>query len=135
MKTEFIKERCQRFIKRNEHPQGKSVNDCVVRALTTATGEDYLEIRRQLNRAKKELGFKSYKDHFFIDKYLKDYEKLSFKAQKGEPRTKVNDFVDAHHKGTFVLSVRGHVTCVKNGDLIDTWDCGYLSVYKAWKLA
>ena len=50
------------FIKFNAHPKGLSVKDCVVRAVSTAFKKDYLEVRRDLNRAKRELGYSSYKD-------------------------------------------------------------------------
>src|SRR5690554_7644771 len=55
----------------NAHPKGLKTTDCVVRAIATATNSEYMEIRRDFNRRKRELGYTSYKD----TKYLYDYFK------------------------------------------------------------
>jgi len=39
----------------NAHPKGIKTTDCVVRGISTATNSDYLEVRRELNRKKKEV--------------------------------------------------------------------------------
>lgn len=126
--------RTKNFIQSNPHPKGKRVGDCVVRAIVHAFNRDYLEVRRELNQFKKEVGCKTYKDHDFIYEYLKDYEEIKFKAEIGKPRTKVWDFLKEHPTGTFILKVRHHVTAVIDGYLKDSWDCGYLTVYKAWRI-
>jgi len=127
--------RTENFIKINVHPKGLDVKDCVVRAVSTAFEKDYLETRRELNRAKRILGFESYKDRKFLYEYLKDYTRLLFKSVPGKPRVKVHDFMKVCPSGTFIVSVRGHVTVVKDGTLIDSWDCGYLTVYTAWRIS
>ncbi len=127
--------RTENFIKFNAHPKGLQVKDCVVRAVSTAFRKDYLEARRELNRAKRDLGYSSYKDRKFLYDYLKGYERLLFKGVSGQERTKVRNFLAEHPKGTYIVSVRGHVTTVIDGFLYDTWDCGYLTVYTAWKIA
>lgn len=122
------------FVKFNPHPKGISTTDCVVRACCIAFDKDYLETRRELNKAKHELGYSSYKDRKFLYDYLKNYERLKFKAISGQPREKLYEFANAHPTGTYVVSVRGHATCVKDGKLLGTWDCGYLTVYSAWRI-
>lgn len=47
----------------NAHPKGIKTTDCVVRGISTATSSDYLEVRRELNRKKKELGSQVIKIH------------------------------------------------------------------------
>jgi len=126
--------RTKNFIKFNAHPKGLSVKDCVVRAVSTAFEKDYMETRRELNRAKKELGYSSYKARKFLYDYLASYDRLLFKRTPGQPRTKVVDFLREHPQGTFIVSVRGHVTTVRDGYLVDSWDCGYLTVYTAWRV-
>lgn len=122
------------FIQSNPHPKGKRVGDCVVRAIVHAFDKDYMETRRELNQFKREYGHQSYKDHDFISDYLKDYEQIKFKAVTGQPRDKVHDFMKKYPTGTYILKVRHHVTVVIDGFLKDSWDCGYLTVYKAWKI-
>ena len=119
----------------NAHPKGIKTGDCVVRAIATATKKDYLECRRELNQAKRELGHSAYKDTKFLYDYLKDYPRLIFKPVKGEPRIKGSDFTELHPKGTYILKMAGHITACIDGVILDTWDCTYRSVYTAWEIA
>ena len=118
----------------NPHPQGKNVGDCVVRAISTATNSDYMEIRRELNRRKRELRYTSYKDTKFLYDYLKGYPRLIFKPIKGEPRIKGSDFTELHPKGNYILKMAGHITTCVDGVILDTWDCSCRSVYTAWEI-
>jgi len=118
----------------NAHPKDIKTTDCVVRSISTATNSDYLEVRRELNRKKKELGFSSYKDTQFLYEYLKGYPRLIFKPVKGYPRIKGSDFTELHSKGTYILKMAGHITACIDGVILDTWDCSYRSVYTAWEI-
>jgi len=118
----------------NRHPKGIETSDCVVRAISTALDIDYLDCRRNLNRSKRELGFNSYKESKFLYKYLQGFPRLIFKAIKGEPRIKADDFTMLHPKGTYIVKLAGHITCIIDGVILDTWDCGYRSVYTAWEV-
>jgi len=122
------------FVEYNAHPKNLFVKDCVVRAVCTTFKKDYMETRKELNRAKRKLGYKSYKDTRFLYDYLKDYKRLKFKAVKGFPRIKVYDFMLMHPHGTYLLKLAGHVTTCINGDCFDNWDCTYLTVYTAWEI-
>jgi hypothetical protein len=122
------------FKEHNAHPKGIKTTDCVVRAISTALNQDYLECRRELNQAKRELGYSSYKDTKFLYNYLKDNPRLIFKPVKGEPRIKGSDFTKLHPKGTYILKMAGHITACIDGVILDTWDCTYRSVYTAWEI-
>lgn len=118
----------------NRHPKGLSVKDCVVRAVSTAFDKDYIETRLDLNRTKRKLGYTSYKEKAFLREYLKDYERLLFKATPGKPRLKLGEFADNHRSGTYIVKVRHHVVAVIDGVILDTFDSSYLTVYTAWKI-
>lgn len=118
----------------NAHPKGIKTTDCVVRAISTSGNTDYNTCRRELNQLKRDWGFTSYKDTKFLYKYFEGYSRLIFKAIKGEPRIKGTDFTKLHPKGTYVLKMTGHVTCCKDGVILDIWDCSYRSVYTAWEI-
>ncbi len=118
----------------NAHPKGLKTGDCVVRAVTTAFGTDYLETRRKLNHARSDRGFTSYKDTKFIYDFLQGYERILFKAQKGKPRTKGTDFCKLYPVGKYIVKMAGHITCCIDGVIHDTWDCSYRTVYTAWKI-
>lgn len=119
----------------NAHPKGLKTGDCVVRAIATATDKDYLEVRRNLNHTRNDRGFTSYKDTKFLYDYLKDYERILFKSEKGKPRIKGTDFCKLYSKGKYIIKMAGHITCCINGVILDTWDCTYRTVYTAWKIA
>jgi hypothetical protein len=136
MDLSLIYHKTENFRFYNAHPNGLKVKDCVVRAVCTAFEKDYMETRRELNRAKTELGFDSYKDHDFLRIWLEKlgYETIKFKAHEGKAREKLWEFLDGHKEGTYIVKVRSHISCIKNGELLDTWDCGYLTIYGAWRV-
>ena len=119
---------------KNPHPKGIKTTDCVVRAIALALDNDYLETRRELNRLKRELGFDRYKENKFVYKYLEDYERIIIRAEKGKPRVKGYDFIELYPKGTYIVSMAGHLSVIEDGVLYDLWDCRYRSVYTAWKV-
>jgi hypothetical protein len=118
----------------NAHPKELRVNDCVVRAYCTATGKEYNESRRELNKARKELGCSSYKEKDFANKFYSKYEKLSFPAKKGCNRMNGFLFAIEYPKGNYILNMAGHHTCCVDGVILDTWDCTNKCVYNAWKI-
>ncbi len=121
---------------RNPHPEGKRVTDCVVRAITIAVEGDYLEVRKHLNRIKKELKETSYQNRKFIDKYTKlnGWKKISFPAVKGVPRLRGKDFVKQYPEGTYILKLARHVVAVVDGVYLDTWDSTEKMIYNAWEV-
>lgn len=122
------------FKEYNVHPKGIRTGDCVVRAIATASGKDYVECRRELNQKKREWNFTSYKDTQFLYRYFESSPRLIFKAVKGQPRIKGSDFCELHPKGTYILKMAGHVAACIDGVILDTWDCSYRSVYTAWEI-
>lgn len=122
------------FIEKNIHPQGKIVGDCVVRAYALALNKDYMEARKELNRLKRKLNFRSYKDRSFLKELYKNYEKLSFPAQKGYSRMNGFTFMLDYPKGTYILNMARHHTVCIDGNIYDTWDCTDKCVYNAWRI-
>jgi hypothetical protein len=125
------------FIFNNPHPKGKLVKDCVKRALAIATGKDYMEIQRELNRLKKITGCQIFNERgnfkYYIEKVLK-CTKLSFPAEKGKERMNGYQFTLEYPKGIYILRMAGHLTCCKDGVINDTWDCSDKCVYNAWEV-
>lgn len=119
----------------NPHPKGIKTSDCVVRAVALAFDKDYLEARRELNKAKRESKFDSYKDTKFIYDYLKEYERLIIAVERGKPRMKADEFVLKYGKGTYIVKMAKHIACIKDGKLLDTWDSSEKTIYTAWKIS
>lgn len=120
----------------NPHPEKKSVTDCVVRAVALAVDGEYLEVRKHLNRIKKDLKESSYKNGKFMHKYAKlnGWNKISFPAIKGVPRLRGEDFVKRYPKGTYILNLAGHIVTVIDGVYLDTWDSTNNMIYNAWEV-
>lgn len=120
----------------NPHPKGKDVSDCVKRSICLATDRDYMEIQRELNAIKREIGAKKFSNievvEAFMDRYL--YPRQSFPAVKGKPRMNGKRFCEQYSKGRYVLRMAGHLAACINGKIYDTFDCTEKCVYSAWKI-
>ena len=121
----------------NVHPKGLLVSDCVKRAITKATGKDYMEVQRELNRCKKITGCEQYNHNknwkYYIEKQLHG-KQLSFPAVKGVSRMNGHLFCTMFPKGSYILRMAKHLSCCVDGVIYDTWDCRDKCVYAAYKI-
>lgn len=121
----------------NPHPKGKIVGDCVKRAITLATGKDYMEVQRELNRCKKITGCSTFNENknykYYLEKVL-HCDKQFYAAHKNEPRMNGITFAMTHPKGRYILEMARHLSCCINGKINDTWDCSHKCVYNSWEV-
>ncbi len=107
----------------NENPQGKNVGDCTVRAISKATGQDW-------ETTFLALAMQGYLDgdmpsaNAVWGAYL---HRLGYKRHM-VPDTcpvcyTVKDFAREHLVGTYILALSGHVVCVQDGTIYDSWNC------------
>ena len=116
---------------RSKYFEAKNVGDCVTRAICNATGKDYMEVYKALNRiARTEhrpSGKKSssrngvYKDT--SRKYLESIGWVWHPTMTIGSGCKVHLRSEELPKGTLIVQVSKHKTCVKDGVLYDTYDC------------
>ena len=103
----------------NANPLGRKVNDCTVRAISLATGRSWDSAYIMLSEyARKQCIMPDEVD------YIDDYLRANFKRVcgcKGLQRT-VGDFALNHPKGTFLITMSGHITCCIDGCIYDTFD-------------
>lgn len=121
----------------NLHPKGKLVGDCVKRAIAGATGIDYMEVARQLNRAKKITHCDVFNEKKNIRYYLLEVlhtTELKFPAVKGVSRMNGKRFSQMFPNGRYILNMAGHLSCCVNGIIYDTWDCSDKCVYSAYRI-
>ena len=104
----------------NPNPSGKRVGDCVIRAISFLTGEDwqttYLKIAIQ--------GFEMFdmpSSNAVWAEYLK---RRGYKRYVIDDTCTVKDFCKANPHGKFLLATGSHVVAVKDGDYFDAWDSG-----------
>lgn len=118
---------------RSKYFKGKNVGDCVCRAICNATGKDYKEVYDAINilSKKERLGAKkrgkSSSRNGVYKKTFKEY--LKSIGWKWIPTMGIGQGCKVHltaeelPKGTLIVSVSKHLTCVKDGVLFDTYDC------------
>lgn len=107
------------FVYYNRNSDNEHISDCVTRAISTATGLSYPQIRKKLHHSSR---------LFTCDKLTRDcYSNLldkvfEFKRLKCRGLN-VGQFADLHPHGTFIVRVPNHATTIINGDIFDTFDC------------
>jgi hypothetical protein len=116
----------------NPHPDNKDVGDCVKRAITICSGLEYQTVQKELNRYKKITNAKKFSEN---KNWLPYVEKvLKWKKLTGFNNLKVGEFAKTHPTGTYLISVRKHLTTVKDGKVLDTWNCSFKAINKIWQI-
>ena len=112
------------FIYRNPNPVNNLVGDCVIRAISLATGQDwettFLEIAIE--------GFYLYdmpSSNRVWDSYLQRNNFRRYIIPDTCPNCyTVKQFCKDNPQGTFILGTGTHVIAVIDGNYLDTWDSG-----------
>lgn len=117
-----------RFIKYNPNPAHRNVSDCSVRALSKALDQSWEEtyiglaiqglLMSDMPHANSSWGT-----------YLK---RKGFVRDMAPENMTVSEFADEFNRGTYILALSGHVVCIKNGVLFDSWDSGDEIVLYFW---
>lgn len=117
----------------NENPKGRNTDDCVIRAIATATGQTWDETLMGLTEC-------ALKHKYMIncpELYGKYLNTLGFIKQK-QPKTRnnkkirVSEFVKIFD-GIAVANIGcGHVACLKDGQVWDTWNSSNEIVGNYW---
>lgn len=112
------------YIYYNPNPNNKLVGDCVIRAMTKATGKRWDEVYDEICS----IG-KTVKDMPSSNSVWGTYLKYEGFKRHIIPNScpdcySVKDFCRDNPQGIFVLGLDGHVVCVLNGNYYDTFDCG-----------
>lgn len=118
----------------------KCSKDCMVRAVTNITKEDYNKVHKLMYshgwRATRRRSKGKWEDQ--ITKTLNDlgveYERISFSATKGEKRMTTKKLDEIDPNGKYIVRVSKHVAALDRGKLLDTWDCSSKCVYFVWKI-
>lgn len=126
------------FVAYNANPKNKKVDDCVVRALSKATGKDWYEVYDELcDIGRKVCCMPSGNEAY--ERFLKGHGFARFgygKIERGMKREKIGEFGKNHPNGAYVCVLAGHLTAVVDGvwyDLESWRKWGNTSVYSYWK--
>jgi len=115
------------YVYSNLNPKGLKIGDCVVRAISEALGQPW--------------------ERTYIDLCLEGFEYAdmpnsnpiwhSYLYSKGFKRYLIPDtcpncytisrFAEEHPEGVYIVATGTHAVCVKDGNILDTWDCSDLT--------
>lgn len=121
------------FVQMNPNPHRKTVGDCVIRAISTATGKEWDEVYLELML----IGY-DMKDMPNANEVWGAYLRHNGYTRQSIPNTcpdcyTVRDFAKDNPVGTFVLGTGTHAVCVKQGNYYDTADSGDEVPVYVWK--
>lgn len=123
------------YVETNSNPNKRvKAKDDVVRAISIATGlkwevvfDDLCILAKRLHRMPHEI--------FVYEKYLDGlgyHRHKSYRGVDGIKRVTIEQFCKDKPIGTFIIKIRGRLTVVKNGKLLDTYNCLKNSVGSYW---
>lgn len=110
----------------NANVLGHSVNDCVVRAISKAQGKTWDETYEELSDIAQSEGI-LLDDVSFVEEYLDKRYKRTCHYSKT-----VGEFAKEHKRGTYLITMEGHITVIINGIIYDTFDCSDRRMWCAW---
>lgn len=115
-----------KYIEKNVNHKNKKTTDCVVRALCEATSKDYKVVAKELFELWMSTGL-MVDDKKCYEKFLENngFIKQKMPRKLNNKKYTIEEFIDKFGKDNvvYVINVVNHVTCVKNKNLIDIWDC------------
>ena len=113
----------------NPNPTGKNVGDCAVRALSKALGQDWLVTYLGIC-IQGALAGDMPSANAVWGAYLAQH---GFRRRLAPDGVTVSEFARAHPSGVYVLALSGHVVCIIDGTLYDTWDSSREVVLYYWR--
>ena len=113
----------------NANPKSKKTCDCVIRALTVATGLPYYEVYKQLFDISVETGY-MLNEKRVEDKFMEKHGFVKYKQPRKSDNTKykICEIDKVCNAKVIIIRCANHLTVVKDGVLIDTWNCGYKTI-------
>lgn len=118
----------------NNSPNGNKVGDCVIRAISAATGTPWGEVYIELCLQGYLMGDLPSSNAVW-HKYLttKGWTR-EFVSNDCPVCYTVEDFSREHPDGVYIIGTGTHATVVIDGDIFDTWDCsGEQPIYFYYK--
>lgn len=110
----------------NANPKGNFVNDCVIRSISKAEGKTWDETYTELSKIAQKNGI-LLDDVNFVEPLLDSrYKRICFKNKT------LGDFAYEHPIGTYLITMKGHITCCIDGTIFDSFDCRDRKIWCAW---
>lgn len=107
----------------NPNPLARRVGDCAIRAISAALDIDWDTAHDLASDASKWMGNMPSANEVIAAVLRKNGFYMSPLPPCPECYT-VEDFARENPVGVFVLLLNGHVVCIRDGRILDTWDSG-----------
>jgi hypothetical protein len=121
------------FVYTNTHPNGaRYVADCAYRAISIATGKDWLTVYDELTALGREL-LTPPNDDRTVRVYLDEIGKR-IQVKSAIARPTVLNVTKLDPEKVYVVKVASHLVAVKRGRARDTWDCTKRQIQVVWEL-
>lgn len=116
----------------NLNPKKRIVSDCTVRAFALAHNISWYKSYDILSAYAREQCI-VIDDTSFIDDFLSDnYDYICYKC-KGK-RITVQEISELYPRGTYLITMSGHITCMIDGDVYDIWDPSDKYAWRVWQI-
>lgn len=113
----------------NPNPAGRNVGDCTVRAISKALNQTWEQTYAGLSLE----GF-MHGDMPSANAVWGAYlRRHGFKRELAPDDMTVAEFASEHPRGTYILALSGHVVCIVDGTLYDTWHSENEIVLYFWR--
>lgn len=112
----------------NANPKDFNIDDCTIRALSVAENISWDEAYNILSNSARRYGLMQ-----SDVRAIEDFLDLRYDRVKICERT-VGEFVKNHPKGTYLITMRGHITVLKNGINYDTFNPSDRRIWSAWEV-
>ena len=113
----------------NVNKNNNFVNDCVIRAISVAENRSWGDTYDDLSRIAKKNGI-LLDDVNFVEPLL-DYR---YDRVKTHPDDTVQNILEDYPIGTYLVTMRGHITVIIDGVVYDTFDCRDRVVKDVWEV-
>lgn len=129
----MITEETNRWHKYNPNPITDKANDCSFRAYCAAEGMAWEEAYRMAVEMGISIGYMP-NDNSTCTAVMDSmgYEYVKITREQKEKGYNVKEFARDHSVGTYIVSVRGHLVTVIDGQYWDSWDSGKKKLKGYW---
>ena len=113
----------------NHNPDALHLQDCVCRAISTASGLKYKTVNNLLEITAKALGCEKLCVCCY-DNLLEDI--LQYPRYDCHFQQTVNELASTYPRLKLIIRVNGHLTCSIYGNILDIWNCSQELVDCFW---